>query len=89
MIEENRSKEKPEKMNEEDWKCLDYQALTLIQLNLTDEVFFSIDEEEIAMGLWKNIEETYMMKSMTNKLDLKGAIQLEDARRIENDGASE
>lgn len=49
---------KPKKMTEEDCKDLDCEALILIQLYPFDKVFFSVDEEETVLGLWKNLEIT-------------------------------
>ena len=49
---------------------MDLKAANTIQLCLADEVMYNMMDEETTTGLWSKLE-TYMMKSLSNKLYLK------------------
>jgi len=50
---------------------MDDKALSTIQLCLSDATLQEVLSETTTMGLWKKLEETYMKKSLTNRLRLK------------------
>jgi len=58
-------------MTDKKWKEMDDKALSTIQLCLSDATLQEVLSEMTAMGLWKKLEETYMKKSLTNRLRLK------------------
>jgi len=49
---------------------MDLKAASTIQLCRTDEVIYNVMDEEITTRLWSRLE-TYMTKSLSNKLYLK------------------
>ena len=58
-------------MLDENWEELDIKAANKIQLCLVDEIMYSVMDEEIATYLWSKLEMLYMIKSLSNKLNLK------------------
>jgi len=59
------------KMTDKKWKKMDDKAFFTIQLCLSDATLQEVLSEMTAMGLWKKLKETYMKKSLTNRLWLK------------------
>ena len=49
---------------------MDLKAASTIQLCLADKVMYNVMDEETATGLWSKLD-TYMTKSLSNKLYLK------------------
>jgi len=54
----------------EEWEEMDLKAASTIQLCLTDEAMYNVIDEKTATELWSRLE-TYMTKSLSNKLYLK------------------
>jgi len=55
------------KMRDKRWKEMDDKALVC----LSDATLQEVLSETTAIGLWKKLEETYIKKSLTNRLQLK------------------
>ena len=64
-------REKPDKMNLEDWEELEEIAFSSIRMCLADQILSEVCTKTTAKGLWKRLENTYMGKNITNKLWLK------------------
>ena len=62
---------KPSTMTKEQWEKLDENALTLIQLSVSNEVLHEIVHEESAASAWQKLESLYMMKSLASRRHLK------------------
>jgi len=58
-------------MMDKKWKEIDDKALSTIQFCLSDATLQEVLLKTTAIGLWKKLEETYMKKSLTNRLRLK------------------
>jgi len=56
----------PTIMTNKDWEDLDVRDLSTIQLCLANDVLFNTIGEENTIGLWRRMENLYMMKSLTN-----------------------
>ena len=67
---------KSELMSNDDWEVMDLKALAIIHMYLTDEVFFNIVGEKMALGLWMKLESLYQTKSITNRIFLKTSCTL-------------
>ena len=61
-------REKPDKINLEDWEELEEIAFSSIRMCLANQILPEVCTETMAKGLWKKLENTYMGKNMTNKL---------------------
>ena len=61
----------PEKLTDEEKDALMKNALSSIQLSLSDEVLCEDGDEESPVGLWLKLENFYMTKSLTSRLYLK------------------
>lgn len=66
-----RKEMKPSTMKKEHWKKLDENALTMIQLSVSNELLREIVHEESAASTWRKFESLYMTKSLVSHLHLK------------------
>jgi len=62
---------KPSKMEDDEWKDIDFHAKAKIILCLSDEVLYNVMNEKTTTGLWCRVESLYMTKSFSNKLFMK------------------
>jgi len=58
-------------MTDKKWKEMDDKVLSTTQLCLCDATLQEVLLETTTIGLWKKLEETYIKKSLTNRLRLK------------------
>ncbi|KAM5552956.1 hypothetical protein ABKV19_025277 [Rosa sericea] len=63
--------DKPEDMNEKEWKQINKWACGSIRLCLAKDMKFFIMKETSAKELWKKLEDQYMTKSAENRFHLK------------------
>jgi len=78
---------KPEAMSTEAWIKADLNAMSSIEIHLSDEVTYNVKEETTAKGTWEKLEKLYMGKTLSNKLFLKD--QLYNLRMEEGDDIME
>ena len=57
--------------HDKEWKTMDDKALSTIHLCVGDSTLQEILTETTAKGAWTKLEETYMQKTVTNRLRLK------------------
>ena len=58
-------------MTDDEWEELEEKALSAIQLYLVPHVLREVLDKTTAVGLWVQLEELYMTKSLANKIRLK------------------
>ena len=63
------------------WRTMDDQALSIIQLCLSNLTLQEVLSNKSAKGLWKKLESIYMKKYLTNRLRLK--LRLYTLRMVE------
>jgi len=61
---------KPSKMTDEKWESLNLRAIGIIELCLSDDLLFE-ESAKTAAEYWKLLEERFMKKNLSNKLNLK------------------
>ena len=61
----------PLKMEDNEWNDIDFHAMTMIILCLSDEVLYNVVNKEITVGLYCRLDSLYMTKSLSNKLFMK------------------
>ena len=67
----NGDKDLPETMSATNKQDLMESAYSLLILNLADNVFRLVDEEDTAAKVWLKLESLYMTKTLSNKISLK------------------
>ena len=67
----------PTMMTKKEKTEMDEKALSLIQLNLSNEVLQEVSQETTTTGLWLKLENLYKMKTLASKLHLKQRLYLQ------------
>ena len=62
---------KPQEMSEDQWNEIDKKAISAIEMHVTDEMLRNLMSKKNAKDMWIRLEEMYIRKSMSNKLNLK------------------
>lgn len=62
---------RPVDMTEAEWSDIDQRAISSIEMYITDDVLNHVISETTAKGMWDQLEEIYLGKSLSNKLFLK------------------
>ncbi|ESQ38591.1 hypothetical protein EUTSA_v10029300mg [Eutrema salsugineum] len=64
-------KKKPDKLKKDDWADMQDQAVSTIQLCLSDDITNQVMNITTCMEMWDKLEKMYMSKSLSSKLYLK------------------
>eukprot|EP00253_Pinus_taeda_P006275 PITA_06275 len=59
---------KPTRVSDEEWKKLDWNVKSTIQLCVSDLVLLNVSGEAMTKALWDKLETSYQYKSLVNKL---------------------
>ena len=62
---------KPQEISDDQWNEIDKKAMSAIEMHVTDEVLRNLMSENNAKDIWTRLEEMYIGKSMSNKLNLR------------------
>ena len=62
---------KPDTMMDVEWEELDMKMVSTIRLCLVDELMYDVIDDMFTSAIWLKLENRYMSKSLTNKLNLK------------------
>ena len=79
--------ELPDAITDKKWRDMDDKALSIVQLYLSNGTLQEVMEEKTAKDLWEKLQNTYMKKSLTNRLRLKS--RLYTLRMLEGGSVSE
>ena len=62
---------KPQDMSEDQWNEIDRKTMSVIKTHVTDKVLRNVLSEKNAKDMWNRLEEMYIGKFMSNKLNLE------------------
>ena len=64
----------PDAITDKKWRDMNDKALSIVQLCLSNGTLQEVMEEKTAEDLWEKLQNTYMKKSLTNRLRLKSRL---------------